>query len=302
MSNSESPLISGFEGIVVGGPNQAALLKMFQADLGLPNAQMDHTAPGSNFRASTLLVGPAGNPISVVLAEPLDASVAGPKGLDSFGLWTSDLDTATARLHEFGVRKGDITISSATEYLGRRTIRATLAGDSGKPGVRFRLVERPSTPIYASSVEGLIRKDARILGIQQMALGSLDSDMLRSVFAECLGLDFIRTVKMGDENVVEHICTLRHGEFPIEFDLMEPIDPAKRGAAHKVPNNHIGFWVRDLEATVAHLTALGYPPDSKGIREGAAGHLVTFLFTLGVLIEFIQAPQDVIVSYDALAA
>ena len=78
----------------------------------------------------------------------------------------------------------------------------------------------------------------------------------------------------------------------------------RRGAVHNPPLNHIGLWIDDLHAAVAWLEKAGVRFTPGGIRKGAAGFDVTFIhpkeneqFPIGgegVLIELVQAPEDVI--------
>lgn len=85
---------------------------------------------------------------------------------------------------------------------------------------------------------------------------------------------------------------------------MQPIDPEKSPKVHVPPLNHIGLWVDDLAACVEYLTAAGVRFTPGGIRKGAAGYDVTFIHPKGnddaplggqgVLIELVQAPEDVI--------
>jgi lactoylglutathione lyase len=68
--------------------------------------------------------------------------------------------------------------------------------------------------------------------------------------------------------------------------------------------NHIGLWVDDLKGAVEWMTSIGVRFAPGGIRKGAAGHDVTFIHPkgnenspiggCGVLIELVQAPDDVI--------
>ena len=71
------------------------------------------------------------------------------------------------------------------------------------------------------------------------------------------------------------------------------------------------MWVDDLAAAVTWLEKQGMRFTPGGIRKGAAGHDVCFLhpkgneqFPLsgeGVLIELVQAPNDVIAAFEAAA-
>jgi lactoylglutathione lyase len=85
---------------------------------------------------------------------------------------------------------------------------------------------------------------------------------------------------------------------------MQPIDPAKSPKVHVPQLNHIGLWVDNLAACVDHLTAQGVRFTPGGIRKGAAGYDVCFIHPkgneefplsgVGVLIELVQAPAEVI--------
>ena len=96
----------------------------------------------------------------------------------------------------------------------------------------------------------------------------------------------------------------------VELDLMQPIDPAKAPKVHVPTLNHIGIWVHPLDKAVAHLEAQGVRFTPGGIRKGAAGHDVCFIHPKGneaaprggegVLIELVQAPPQVIATFDSL--
>ena len=90
---------------------------------------------------------------------------------------------------------------------------------------------------------------------------------------------------------------------------MEPIDIDKKPAVHATPLNHIGLWVDDLPKAVEWLGANGVRFAPGGIRPGASGYDICFVHPKsndefpvsgeGVLIELVQAPEDVI---EALSA
>ena len=91
---------------------------------------------------------------------------------------------------------------------------------------------------------------------------------------------------------------------------MEPIDPAKldivsefKRQLYRSPKvnkpalNHIGLWVDNIENAVEDLSKKGIQFTPGGIRLGAAGHKVAFIHpksAVGVLVELVQAPVDVI--------
>jgi lactoylglutathione lyase len=147
----------------------------------------------------------------------------------------------------------------------------------------------------------------RILGVQQIAIGSPDKSRLRRLWCEILGLSIRGSYRSDRENVDEDIATLGTGAFKCEIDLMQPLDPAKKPAVHEPPLNHIGVWVDELQAAVEWLTAQGVRFAPGGIRKGAAGYDVCFIhprgnaeFPIGgegVLIELVQAPPEVIAAY-----
>ncbi len=144
----------------------------------------------------------------------------------------------------------------------------------------------------------------RILGLQQIAIGSTDLAGLRTLWVDVLGVEKIGDYSSETENVREDILQVGPESAPVEIDLMEPIDPDGRPKVHEPALNHIGLWVDDLEAAVAWLTEQGMRFTPGGIRKGAAGHDVVFIhpkgndeFPLsgrGVLIELVQAPPEVI--------
>ncbi len=144
----------------------------------------------------------------------------------------------------------------------------------------------------------------RILGLQQIAIGGLSKQRLKSLWVDVLGLDVKSTFISERENVDEDICSLGHGVHAVEVDLMQPVDPGKKPAVQTPPLNHIGLWVDDLPKAVSWMTAHGVRFAPGGIRKGAAGHDICFIhpkgndeFPLGgegVLIELVQAPPAVI--------
>lgn len=144
----------------------------------------------------------------------------------------------------------------------------------------------------------------RILGVQQIAVGSVDKNRLRALWVDCLGLAVEGNYRSERENVDEDIAVAGSGSMRCEVDLMQPIDPAKKPAVHDPALNHVGLWVDDLRAAVEWLTAQGVRFAPGGIRKGAAGHDITFIHPKGnetspiggegVLIELVQAPPDVI--------
>jgi len=147
----------------------------------------------------------------------------------------------------------------------------------------------------------------RILGVQQIAVGSTSKERLRWLWIDCLGLTIESHYTSERENVDEDIVIAGRGAARCEVDLMQPLDVARKPAVHDPALNHIGLWVDNLPLAVAWLTAHGVRFAPGGIRKGAAGHDITFIHPKGndaypiggegVLIELVQAPPEIISSY-----
>ena len=144
----------------------------------------------------------------------------------------------------------------------------------------------------------------RILGVQQIAIGSTDKAAMAHLWLELFGLEKVGNHRSESENVDEDILELGHGPHAVEIDLMQPIDPESRPRVHVHALNHLGLWVDDLAMAVAWLEGKGVRFTPGGIRKGAAGHDVCFIHpkgneqapigSEGVLVELVQAPKEVI--------
>ncbi len=144
----------------------------------------------------------------------------------------------------------------------------------------------------------------RVLGLQQIAIGGLDLGALSRLWVDTLGVEKVGDYASESENVQEDILRLGSGPYAVEVDLMQPLDPTSRPKVHDPALNHVGLWVDDLPAAVDWLREQGMRFTPGGIRPGAAGHDIVFVHPKGndelplsgegVLIELIQAPDDVI--------
>jgi lactoylglutathione lyase len=151
----------------------------------------------------------------------------------------------------------------------------------------------------------------RVLGVQQIAVGASDKSALRRFWVDLLGFTPEGTFRSERENVDEDITSVGAGAAKVELDLMQPIDPAKSPKVHEPALNHLGLWIDDLPAAVQWLTAQGVRFTPGGIRKGAAGFDVCFVHpkgnaespigAVGVLVELVQAPPEVIRAFAALA-
>jgi len=150
-----------------------------------------------------------------------------------------------------------------------------------------------------------------VLGIQQIAVGGLDKNRLRTLWVETLGLNLTGSFQSASENVDEDIAVAGAGPLKVEVDLMQPIDPDKKPKVQDPALNHVGLWIDDLSAAVAWLQARGVRFTPGGIRKGASGFDVCFIHPKGneaspiggegVLIELVQAPPEVREAFARLA-
>jgi lactoylglutathione lyase len=157
-----------------------------------------------------------------------------------------------------------------------------------------------------------IQRPFKILGIQQIAIGGTDKVKLQKLWVDLFGLEFTGTYKSDRENVDEDICAIGSGPYKVEVDLMQPLDIEKKPAVHTTPLNHVGLWVDKLSEAVDWLGQQGVRFAPGGIRKGAAGFDICFIHPKGseelpiggegVLIELVQAPEEVVKAFSALAA
>jgi lactoylglutathione lyase len=157
-----------------------------------------------------------------------------------------------------------------------------------------------------------IARPFKVLGIQQIAIGGPDKFKLQKLWIDMLGLELTGTYKSDRENVDEDICAMGVGPFKVEVDLMQPLDLDKKPAVHNTPLNHVGLWIDNLPVAVEWLSLQGVRFAPGGIRKGAAGFDICFIHPKGteelpiggegVLIELVQAPEEVVKAFSALAA
>ena len=170
----------------------------------------------------------------------------------------------------------------------------------------------PSSALHEVTRVGAIPRPFKVLGVQQIAIGASDKMRLRSLWVDLLGLELTGHFRSERENVDEDICCIGSGPFKVEVDLMQPLDPEKKPAVQATPLNHLGLWIDDLPAAVSWLGQQGLRFAPGGIRKGAAGFDICFVhpkgneeFPMGgegVLIELVQAPEEVCKAFAALAA
>mmetsp|Transcript_25611 Transcript_25611/g.52119 ORF Transcript_25611/g.52119 Transcript_25611/m.52119 type:complete len:226 (+) Transcript_25611:88-765(+) len=168
------------------------------------------------------------------------------------------------------------------------------------PGYGYRTYT--STTINSKEID----RPFQILGLQQIAVGSLSKESMSNIWIDVFGIKKAGSYTSEKENVDEDILKLGPDGSPyvVEVDLMTPLDAEKRPKVHSPPLNHIGLWVDDLPKAVTWMQEKGVRFTPGGIRKGAAGHDVTFIHPkgnedspiggAGVLIELVQAPTEVI--------
>jgi len=157
-----------------------------------------------------------------------------------------------------------------------------------------------------------LNRPFKVLGIQQIAIGGPDKVKLQKLWVDIFGLEITGTYKSDRENVDEDICAMGVGPFKVEVDLMQPMDLEKKPAVHTTPLNHVGLWIDNLDVAVEWLSQQGVRFAPGGIRKGAAGFDICFIHPKaseelpiggeGVLIELVQAPEEVVKAFGALAA
>ena len=151
----------------------------------------------------------------------------------------------------------------------------------------------------------------KVLGIQQIAVGGLDKQRLRSLWVDTLGLELAGNYQSAAENVDEDIAVAGSGPLKVEVDLMQPLDPDKKPSVHQPALNHVGLWIDDLSAAVQWLESQGVRFTPGGIRKGASGFDICFIHPKGneqspiggegVLIELVQTPAEVVEAFARLA-
>ena len=147
----------------------------------------------------------------------------------------------------------------------------------------------------------------KVLGIQQVAIGGDDKSKLKNFWIDIMGLSMVGNFRSEKENVDEDIARIGEGPYSVEVDLMQPIDPNKSPKVHEPKLNHIGLWIDDLEACVKWLTEKKVRFTPGGVRKGAGGYDVCFIHpkgndefsfsSEGVLVELVQAPEEVIKAF-----
>ena len=79
----------------------------------------------------------------------------------------------------------------------------------------------------------------KVLGIQQIAVGGLDKNRLRTLWVDILGLELSGTYQSVSENVDEDIAVAGSGPLKVEVDLMQPLDPGRKPSVQNPPLNHV---------------------------------------------------------------
>jgi lactoylglutathione lyase len=144
----------------------------------------------------------------------------------------------------------------------------------------------------------------KVLGIQQIAIGGEDKSKLAKFWVDIMGLEIVKNFKSENENVDEDVLRMGKGASAVEVDIMQPLDLDKKPRVDQPKLNHIGLWIDDLPKAVEWLTEQGVRFTPGGIRPGASGYDICFvhpkgneefpLCSEGVLVELVQAPDDVI--------
>ncbi len=178
----------------------------------------------------------------------------------------------------------------------------------------FLLYFRVRVPQFRRFSSTSSARPFRVLGLQQVAIGTPRKTDAQRLWSDLLGLPTVGTFVSERENVNENILRLGPEGSPwaVEVDIMEPVDPTRSPRVAETPLNHIGLWVDDLRVAVEWLSQRGVRFAPGGIRKGAAGYDITFIHPKGndalpiggggVLIELVQAPIEVVRAFDDAAA
>lgn len=147
----------------------------------------------------------------------------------------------------------------------------------------------------------------KVLGIQQIAIGGEDKSKLLKFWVDVMGLPVIKSFTSEKENVDEDVLKIGDGPGAVEVDIMQPLNFERKPRVDQPKLNHIGLWIDDLPKAVEWLTAQGVRFTPGGIRKGASGYDISFIhpkgneeFPLcseGVLVELVQAPEEVIAAF-----
>lgn len=161
-----------------------------------------------------------------------------------------------------------------------------------------------AAPFFGTTI--MTDRPFRILGVQQIALGSTDRQRGRDLWVDMLGFQSSGFFRSESENVDEEILRLNEHPHSLEVDLMQPLDQRKKPRIDAPALHHVGLWVDDLEAAFEWLTNHGVRFAPGGIRTGGSGMKVCFIhphhndqFPIaggGVLLELVQAPNELIES------
>jgi len=155
-----------------------------------------------------------------------------------------------------------ICLSAGKLFQSRASSKAVASHSSSSAWIGasprwFSLSSSGSSSAFSTSTqEG---RPFQILGLQQIALGSLDKASLQTLWTDIFGLNKVGSFKSEQENVDEDVLHLGKADSPfaVEVDLMAPLDPEKSPKVHVPPLNHFGLWVDDLEAAVEWMTMKG---------------------------------------------
>ena len=129
--------------------------------------------------------------------------------------------------------------------------------------IPFTLYKSFASSTTTSATNQYHTRPFKILGLQQIAIGSLDKSSLSNLWTNILGVPKVGTYKSTKENVDEDILILGEKEndnnplATVEIDLMTPLDETKTPKVHIPPLNHIGLWVDDLPKAVEWMQSVG---------------------------------------------
>lgn len=138
--------VLGVQQVAVGGPDKAALRRLWIELLGLP-AVGAYRSEAENVDEDILVAGLGETRVEIDLMQPIDPS-AKPRvhepALNHVGLWVDDLAAAKAWLEAQGVRfSGDIRTGASGHPIAFIHPKGSAGAPQGGEGVLIELVQAP---------------------------------------------------------------------------------------------------------------------------------------------------------------
>ncbi len=153
-------------------------------------------------------------------------------------------------------------------------------------------------------------KPFRVLGLQQIANGRPDNDLLGMLWRDIFGPEIKGGQGRAPEDTDGDMRASMLGSQAAAVVLIRPIDRSGELGVHATTLNQVGLWVDDLAKAVEWMAANSVSFAPGGIHKSVAGHDICFIYPKtsagfpvtceGALIELVQAPHDVVAASSAV--